>query len=177
MNLLLAYRSYKELILNGEIQSKTEGEFLFVDIRGNVTGDMLVFVGPKSPIAFTEPDILHLISIDKDLEMLSKEAFESLRQKFKGLTLLPVVLVWLFGIGLSIPYVFWKYEHICAVITGENILTGIWSLLPLIILVVTSYILSGTIGFSLLKYVISIVMWLFRMVRLIRNRKVKELQG
>lgn len=122
-------------------------------------------------------DMQLLISSDNKLERQQKAAFNSLRQKLDGLTFIPQMLVWFFCIIVSIPYVWWRYESIHAFITGENVLPGIKSLLPLILLGGSAILLNKTIGFGLLKYIISIVMWFSRLVRLIRNRNVKEVQG
>jgi len=167
-----AFRAYKELLQTGCIQSTVEGEKVFIDIRGNVSGDILVFIVPKDKIATNGEDIMKMISSDNNLNQLRNAAFESLKQKFKGITMLPERLVWLVNICILLFYAFWKFDVILALFAGEVGLAGIFSLSPLLILTVITPFLSKFFGFNLLKPILSVIIRLVKFVRLIRNRKV-----
>jgi hypothetical protein len=167
-----AFIAYKELFQTGGIQSIVEGEKVFIDIRGNVSGDILVFIIPKDKIATDGEDIITMISSDNNLNQLRRAAFESLRHKFIGLTMLPEKLVWLVNICLLLIYAYWKSDTILSLFAGEVSIAGIFSLSPLVILTVITPFLSKFFGFSLFKPILSVIIRLVKVVRRIRNRKV-----
>lgn len=177
MNFIQAFLTYKELIKTGEIQSTAEGEHIFIDVRGNVTGDILVFICPKNKVASPGVDIIELINSDNKLEQQQQVAFKSLQEKFDGLTSLPERLVRLIIFGMSLLYVWWKSDTLYALFTGRVHLVEILSLLPLIVVLVITPILGKIFGFSLLKPALTIFIWAIRLIRKIRNRLVKESQG
>jgi hypothetical protein len=172
-----AFSAYKELLQTGGIQSIVEGEKVYIDIRGNVSGDILVFIVPKVKIASDGEDIIKMISSDNDLNQLRSAAFESLRCKFIGLTMLPESLVWLVNICILLIYAYWKFDSILALFAGEVSIAGIFSLSPLLILTVITPFLSKFFGFNLLKPILSVIIRLVKIIRLIRNRKIGDSQG
>jgi hypothetical protein len=172
-----AFGAYKELLQTGGIQSTVEGEKVFIDIRGNVSGDILVFIIPKDKIAIDREDIMNMISSDNNLNQLRSAAFESLRQKFEGITILPERLVWLVNICILLFYAYWKFDTILALFSGEVSVAGIFSLSPLLILTVITPFLSKYFGFNLLKPILSVIIRLVKIIRLIRNRKIGDSQG
>lgn len=174
---LQAFRAYRELIHSGGIQSTAEGENVFLDIRGNITGDILLFIVPKNKIAADGIDIIELIRSDKTLEQERKVVVESFRQKFKGLSLLPESLVWMLGISFSIIYTYWNFDSILTLFSGKWGVSGILSLLPLLLLSVVTPVLGKYFGFNLLKPILAFISLMNRLIRLIRNRKVEESQG
>lgn len=171
---LQALKAYKELIHSGGIQSTAEGENVFLDIRGNITGDILLFIVPKNRIAADGIDIVELIRSDKTLEQERKVVIESFKQKFRGLSLLPESFVWVLGVCFSILYTYWNFDSILTLFSGKS---GILSLLPLLLLSVITPLLGKYFGFNLLKPILAIISLINRLVRLIRNRKVEESQG
>jgi len=174
---LQALKAYKELIHSGGIQSTAEGENVFLDIRGNITGDILLFIVPKNKIAADGIDIVELIRSDKTLERERKVVIESFKQKFRGLSLLPESFVWVLGVFFSILYTYWNFDSILTLFSGKSGISGILSLLPLLLLSVITPLLGKYFGFNLLKPILAIISLIHRLVRLIRNRKVEESQG
>jgi len=174
---LQALQAYRELIHSGGIQSTAESENVFIDIRGNITGDILLFIVPKNKIAANGIDIVELIRSDTTLEQERIVVIESFRQKFKGLTLIPESLVWMLGISFSIIYTYWNFDSILTLFSGKWGVSGILSLLPLLLLSVITPLLGKYFGFNLLKPILAIISSIYRLIRLIRNRKVEESQG
>ncbi len=174
---LQAFRAYRELIHSGGIQSTAESENVFLDIRGNITGDILIFIVPKNIIAEDGIGIMELIRSDKTLEQERRVVIESFSQKFKGLSLLPESLVWVLGISFSILYTYWKFDNIVALFSGNWGVSEILSLLPLFLLSVITPLLGKYFGFNLLKPILAIISWISKLIRLFRNRKVEESQG
>lgn len=175
-NISKSFSSYRELILTGELRSTAEGEYLFLDIRRNITGDVLVFICPKNKISTNDFDISGLINSDNKLLQQRQIVFQLLKEKFNGLIFLPESLVWLLGIGIAMLYAWWKSDSISALFTGQIYLAEILSILPLIVVFVITPVLGRQMGFILLKPLITIVMWAARLVRFIRNRKVHKMQ-
>ena len=174
---LQAFQAYKELINSGGIQSSAEGENVFLHLRGNITGDILLFIVPKKKIAEDGIYIMELIRSDKTLEQERSVVIESFKQKFKGLSLLPESLVWVLGIWFSILYTYWDFDNILTLFSGKWGVAGILSLLPLLLLSVITPLLGKYFGFNLLKPIFAIISSINRLLRLIRNRKVKDSQG
>jgi len=174
---LQAFQAYSELIHSGGIQSIAEGENVFLDIRGNITGDILLFIVPKKKIAADDKDIMELIRSDKTLEHERRVVIESFRQKFKGLSLLPESLVWVLGICFSILYTYWNFDNILTLFSGKWGVSEILSLLPLLLLSVITPLLGKYVGFNLLKPILAFISLMKRLFRLIRNRKVEESPG
>jgi len=166
-----ALGAYRELFRTGEIQATAEGENVLLDIRGNVAGDILVFIGPKNKAASDDADILELIQSDNKLEQQRKLAFNLLRHKFKGLTSLPESIVWIINIIISALYVYHSSGRILAPVSGTIDLNRILSLLPIIILAGITPFLAKVFGFKLLKPLISIIFWLVSHFRKALSRK------
>lgn len=173
-NISKSFSSYRELVLTGELQSTAEGEYLCLDVRGNITGDILVFICPKNKITTNNFDISELINSDNNLGQQRQIVFQLLKEKFNGLIFLPKSLVWLFSIGIAMLYAWWKSDSISALFNGKIYLNEILSIFPLIIAFVITPVLGRRMGFVLLKPLITIVMWVVRLIRFIRNRKVVE---
>jgi len=176
MNFSRAFKTYRELIKTGEIRSMAEGEYIFLEVRGNISGDILVFIGPHDKSTTAGVDVMELINSDTRLEEQRKVAFKSLQEKFDGLTSLPESFVRLFIIGIIILYVWWQSDSLIGLFTGKVNLAEILSLFPLIVVSLIKSFLVRTVGFSLLKPILTILIWSAKLIRMIRNRKVKELQ-
>jgi hypothetical protein len=171
-----AFGAYRELLKTGSIHSSAEGDRFMLNLKANVAGDILVVIFPKKKITTTDEDLIECIRHDSKLEQNQKAAFESLRLKFRGITLLPASLVGLINICISSYYIYVKYDSIRASFEGKVNLTEIWGLLPLIFLVVITSFYGKAIGFRLLKPLIFIIMRVIKLIRLIRNQKVKDLK-
>ncbi len=167
-----AIRAYIELLKTGGIQCKAEGEYVLLDLRGNLTGDILLFIGPRNNTVTAISDIYGLIQADSKLIMQRKAVFKSLSQKFKGLTLLPESIVWSINTGISAFYFYYASDSILANFGGSFDFRRILSILPLFILAIITPFLARTFGIKLLKPSLSLIVWIVKHSRKIRNRKI-----
>lgn len=174
---LQAFRAYQELFRTGGIQSTAEGEKVFLDVRGNLTGDILVFIVPKNKAVSGKEDINELIRSDTILEQQRRIVFESLKQKMKGFTLIPETLVWFINISILAWYANWRSGDILALFSGKIYTTEVLSFLPAFVYVVIMPFLAKKFGFNLLKPIITVITRVIRLFRFIRNKKVEESQG
>jgi hypothetical protein len=173
---LKAFSAYRELMHSGEISSIAEGEYICVDLRGNICGDILVFISPKNRIAEGE-NVLDFVLSDPKLEEQTKLAFSNFRLKLLGLTLLPTSLIWLLNIGISSLFLNRYYGIIHTSVARNGFVDGIIHILPVLILTVITVLYGKDLGFKILKPVFKIVTWLIRKLKWIRNKKVFESQG
>lgn len=169
-----AFSAYQELFKNGGIQSKAEGEKVLLDVRGNIAGDILVFIIPKCTTVLGEMDINDLIRSDHILEQQRSVVFESLKQKFKGFTLIPETFVWFINIGLLAIYANWRSDDILAIFTGKIYIAEVLSFLPAFVYIIIMPFLAKKFGFSLLKPIITVITRVIRVIRLFRNKKLEE---
>lgn len=167
-----ALAAYKELVETGGIQCTAEGKDVLLDLRGNVAGDILVFIGPKNNAVAANADIYDLIRSDTDLEKQSAAVFKSLRQKYRGLSLLPESLIWLVITSIAAVYIYFDLNKIAELLTGQIDFVGILNLLPLVVLTAVTPFLSKTFGFKALKPILSLVVSAIKYFRKVRNRKV-----
>lgn len=167
-----SFSAYLELIQTGGIRCTAEGEKIFLEITGNLAGDILVFITPKNSAVFNIADINTLIQSDTTLEQQRNIAFACLKRKFNGLTLLPESLVWI--LNFIIYLVFWLKSSgdILSVISGEINFTALWELLPLSVITLGTLIYSKTIGLKMFKPVLWITIQVIRFIRLIKNKDV-----
>jgi hypothetical protein len=172
-----AFSAYKELIETGGIQCTAEGEKVSIDIKGNLTGDLLVFIGPAYNTASPATDINTLLSSDSELEQLRKLVFKSLKQKYKGLSLLPESLVWIINIGLTALYISINSHRIYNLLAGETDLSGILLILPLVFFTAVTLFLGKAIGFKVMKPVLSLIVGIARFYRKLQNRNVEKQQS
>jgi hypothetical protein len=173
MKLSQAFMAYKELFQTGGIQCTAESENILLDLRGNLAGDILVFIGPKNNTLSARSDIYELIRSDSSLEQQREIVFKSLRQKFKGLCLLPESIVWLINIGISTFYIFLKSNRIFELCSGEIDLAGILTLLPIAVILAITPFLGKAIGLKILKPFLSFTLWIVKLSRKIRNPKIE----
>lgn len=171
-----AFSAYKELIQNGEIKCTAEGEYVLLDVRGNLAGDILVFIGPKNNSVSAVAGIYDLIQADSTLQQQRQLVLKSLSQKYKGLSLLPESLVWIINIMISTLYTYFNTNSILKLFGGEINVTEILNLLPIVILIVLTPVLGKTFGFKVLKPFMSFIVWVIRFFRKVRNRKVSLTQ-
>lgn len=87
--LRLCKTSYAELLKSGEIESKAVGEKVFVRLKANVCGDIMIFIGPNNEKEFTGNDVMQLIRNDNLIETQKEIALKTLLQKHEALTVLP----------------------------------------------------------------------------------------
>lgn len=172
MRFIQATRAYKELFETGGIQCKAEGDYVLLDLRGNITGDILLFIGPKNKTVTALADIYGLIQTDKKLIMERKAVFKSLNQKFKDLSLLPESLVWVLNIVISALYTYRISGSITAHLEEPWDLRLILTFLPLLIFAIITPFLAKRFGFKLLRPSITIIQWIarhFRKARIIKG--------
>ena len=167
-----ALSAYKEIIQTGGIICTAEGENVLLDVRGNLAGDILVFIGPKNNTVSTVEDIYELIQSDSTLIQQRHFVLKSLSQKYKGLSLLPESLIWLINIAISMLYAYLNSNRIFELFTGVTDLAGIINLLPFVIIAVITPALGRIFGFKVLKPIISFIGWIIRVFRKARNSKV-----
>lgn len=165
---------YNELIQTGGIQSTAEGNNVFIDIRGNLTGDVLVFIGPKKNNFSGLTNINELIQSDNLLEQQRGVAFNILKQKFNGLAFVPQSIVWLLNLGLTGTFLYFNWESIHKFLCGTYNLQGITSLLPATLLVLATPLLAKFFGFKIMKPVLFII---FRLVKLFRKKQNRNVES
>lgn len=167
-----AIRAYYELVQTGGIQCTAEGENVLLDLRGNLTGDVLLFIGPKNNDVASGGNIYELIKSDALLVQQSNLVFKSMKQKYKGLSLLPESLVWILNGIFFASYAAINSGRICRLFAGEIGLKEILAILPLAVVTVISPFLSKAIGFKVMKPVLSLVLGIVRFFRKKRNKQV-----
>ena len=171
--LLKSFKAVKEIIRSGEIQCTAEGEKICIRLSGNISGDVLVFIGPKTKIS-TGENIMDLIQSDTRLEEQSKVVFKTFRLRMEGLTALPNRLIWLINIVLSTFILSHYAEPIFSAFTRNDPVAGIIQSLPVIILTGITVRFGKTLGLKLMKPLFSVITRIIRFVRRMRNRKVSE---
>jgi hypothetical protein len=175
-NIVQAYKAYKELFQTGGISSTAEGDKVLLDVRGNFTGDIVIFISPKRKSESGKPDTMELVRTDGKLDIQRHVVLESLKQKFLGLTLLPKSLIWLINI-IIVYYTFFRlhFNSIFEMIKMGNYPTNVLSYLPFILPLLT-LVFGKFMGFKVLKPILSTIVWIVRQVRHFRNRKVKDME-
>jgi len=171
INFRQAFRAYIEIIQTCEIESMTEGENVCVHLRGNICGDILVFISPKNPVP-DGGDLISLLVADTKLQQRLQVGFKTFRQKISGLVLLPRIIVWVINIGLSAYFLSKYFQQIQASVTQNDLSSSLWNLLPLLIFTIITVFFGKTLGFVILKPVVRITTWIFRTKRQIRSRKL-----
>jgi hypothetical protein len=164
--------AYKELIQTGGIQCTAEGENVFLEIKGNLAGDILVFISPKNKNTLSLADLHELIQADNRLEEQRNFAFNSLRQKYKRLSSLPVSILWNINIVFSVLYTYLNSNKILELFGREIKSAEILTLLPLVFFTVITPILSKVYGLKILKPFLSLIINIIRFIRKIRNRQI-----
>jgi hypothetical protein len=165
-----------ELFRTGGIQTTAKGDKILVNIRGNMAGDVLVFIGPKEskPMAYAE--VLELVRNDTLLSQAGREAMNVMRQKYKGLAFLPLAIVWILNIVI-LYYSFYKpyFNSVCDLIRFGNYPSNFVSYLPLILPILTRF-WGKPVGFVFLKPIAFLVIKIIRFFRSVRNRTVEQMQ-
>lgn len=164
-------RAYYEIIRSGEIHSLTVGDKICLDFRGNLCGDILVFISPGQNLAAGE-DILSILSSDKSLQFQADIATKSFRQKLNGITLFPVFLAGILNGIFVLGYLSGRYEYICRMCSERDYYSLLTSLLYLIVPVAITLALRKSIGFSLIRFFIFIAKAFSRPIRKMRKQKV-----
>ena len=170
--LLQSISAYKELVQTGGIQCTAEGENIFLEIKGNLAGDLLVFIGPKNKNVTALPDIYELILSDSTLEQQRDSAFKNIRQKYKGLSLLPGRLIWSLNILISAIYAYLNSGRIRDIIYGDFSLAEIQALLPIAGITTITYFLIKVYGLKILKPFLFLIIKIVRFFRKAGNRKI-----
>jgi hypothetical protein len=158
-----AFGAYRELIRTGELKSSAEGEKVLITIQGSISGDILIFISPKSASAITE-GTTELIIADRGLAQQSRVALQIFRQKFNGLAFLPKSLVWIANITFSSVFINRFYIQIIEAFAQNNIKAGIWYSLPVALLMATSAFFAKDIGFMLMRPFIKVMIFLFKLI-------------
>ncbi|MFY9151878.1 MAG: hypothetical protein WAO52_07690 [Prolixibacteraceae bacterium] len=173
MNLYLtqAIRAYTELFQTGSIQSSVEGENLMLNLKANVTGDILICIGPKEKRRSNDPDLMELIGSDSSLHQMKEQAFKSLHQKLHGLILVPQGLVWIINFSFYISLYLLKSDQIKGLILLQNLSIQNWPFLMLILISTGTVLFGKTIGFKLLSSIFSGLFWVIRKIRWLRNKR------
>jgi len=171
--ILQSLAAYQELIHTGGIQSTAEGENIFLEIKGNMAGDILVFFGPKNKNVTALAEIYELIQSDSTLEQQRELAFKTLRQKYNGLSLLPARLVWGFNILISAIYANLNFNSLRELFCGEFSLAEIQALLPIAGTTAVTYFLIKVYGLKILKPFLFLVIKAIKFFRKVRNRKIE----
>lgn len=176
MYFLQSLSTYRELIETGELHSSAGSETINVDLKGNISGDILIFISPKKTVAFWT-DTLDMARADAQLQVHVNEAFKLFRNKFSSLTLLPTSLIWILNIGLSSVLISSFSGNIIEVFSGNDLLTGFSITLPVLLLTLLTAIFGKQLGFKLLKPVIAVITRIIRGFRWVRNRKISGKAG
>lgn len=164
-----AIRAYTELFQTGAIQSRIESDKLILNLKANVTGDILICISPNKKAIMDNSDVMELIRSDSGLYRMKELAFRSLNQKLNGLILVPQALVWLLNFGFYTGLYLLKTDQINELISQRNFQANNWPIL-IIFLVSTGTLLFGkTIGFKLLKPIFSAIGWVIRKIRQVKN--------
>ena len=164
--------AYRELIQTGGIRSTGEGDHVFLEINGSMAGDVLVFVIPRNKRVTTLPEIYELIQTDSTLPQQRDIAFKSLRQKYKGLSLLPASLVWSLNIVISTLYVYLNSNSVRGLFIGGLNLTEILALLPVAGSTTITYFLIKVYGLKILQPFLFLVIKGIKLLHKARNRKI-----
>lgn len=160
-----AIRAYMELFQTGAIQSRIESDKLILNLKANVTGDILICISPKSNSGLNTDQVMELIRSDTSLKDKKELAFRSLNQKLHGLILVPQALVWLIIIGFYSGLYLLKTDQINELISHHNFSTDYWPFV-IVLLISTGTLLFGkTIGFKLLKPIFSAIGWVIRKIK------------
>jgi len=172
MRFLKVFGIYMELLQTGGFRCTAEGDNVLIDLRGNVAGDILVFIGPNGKNSSAGTDIMELIRSDTKVEEQWKSVVISLKYKFKGIAVIPKVIAWLFNILiLYLLYSPLPFDRIFTVTDGKNTLTELIYRLPLLLPLFT-LIFGRKIGFSLLKPLLFVITRMIKLVRRIFTLKV-----
>lgn len=167
-----AFSAYKEFIKTGGVQCTAEGDFVLLDVRGNLTGDILLFIGPKNKTVSDATDIYELIRTDTALTQQHKAVLKSLSQKYKGISLLPKSLVWIIDTVILAVYADINSNYIREALAGGFNLKAILVLLPLVLIPIITPFLGKALGYKLAKPILSLITWILRFYRRIRNKQV-----
>ena len=151
------------------------GDNVCIELRGNICGDILVFVSPKNRIE--GGNITDLIITDTKLEKQVNLAFSNFRLKTSGLTLLPTSLVWIANIGISTVFLGEYSNAIYTSFAGNEFMTGIGNTLPVVVLTAVTVLFGKQLGSLIMKPLFAIITRIVRLVRKFRNRKVSEMNG
>lgn len=165
-----AFLAYKELIQTGGIQCTAEGEKVCLNIKGNLAGDILLFIGPANKSVLSGADIFELINSDLGLERQRTLVFNSLKQKYAGLSLLPESLVWITNAGISAFYGYTNSNKIFGLLSGDIDLAGIAYLLPLVFIAVITPFAGRAFGFKMMRPILWLVLQISKLFRQVRNR-------
>jgi hypothetical protein len=124
---------YSELLQTGGIQSTAEGEKVIINLKANVSGDILIFYEPKKNSEYNDIETMELIRTDYELEKQKVYALESLHQKFQGLIVVPKIIAGLISIVLSF-FVYRKSAEIYSLCNYNIDFVVIQNIFPLVIL-------------------------------------------
>jgi hypothetical protein len=162
--------AYKELIQTGGIECTAVGEKVCLDIKGNLAGDILLFIAPVNKAALAGKDLYELLRSDGELEQLRNVVFKSLKLKYAGLSLLPESLVWITNIILSVLYGYINSSKIVSLFIGEIDLAGMLNIIPLLIIAAITPFLGKTFGLKMMKPLLTMIIWIIKIFRKVRNR-------
>lgn len=161
--------AYTELFQTGAIQSRIESDKLILNLKANVTGDILICISPKSNSGLNTNQVMELIRSDTSLKDKRELAFRALNQKLHGLILVPQALVWLINFGFYTGLYFLKTDQITELISQQNFPTDNWPFLMMILISTSTILFGKTIGFKLLNPIFSVIGWVIRKLRWIKK--------
>ncbi len=160
-------RTYRELIHDGVIRSSADNEKIIVNLKGYITGDIQLCIGPKDGLQ--NPDWL----VDGDLQGVGNEALRLFRIKFESLRVLPLFLIFLLNSGGLLAYyrfIYLKSEAHSAILDSLNLNPDLQHLLILIIPAL-SIRFSQRLGSLILKAGIEVMYWIQKLQNHIKDRK------
>jgi hypothetical protein len=165
-----------ELFRTGGIQTTATGDKVLINIRGNLAGDVLVFIGPKDREKMAYEEVLELVRNDTSLDQAGREAISVMRQKYKGIAFIPLALVWILNIVI-LYYSFYKpnFNSVCDLIRLGSYPSTIVSYLPLILPVLTHFF-GKPVGFVVLKPFAFLLIKVIRFFRAASNKTVQDMQ-
>lgn len=137
-----------------------------------MVGDVLVLIIPRNKRITALPEMVALIQSDSKLPQQRDIAFKTLRQKYKGLSLLPASLVWSLNIVISTVYVYLNSNSVRNLFSGGLNLTEILALLPVAAITTITYFLIKVYGLKILQPFLMLVIKGIKLLRKARNRKV-----
>ncbi len=165
--IVIFFTTYFEVLRTGGIQSTATGEKVIINYQANVSGDILIFAGPRYKENSTTDLIEHvrnLILSDSILKQKNELALETLHHKLQGLMFLPKIFAVFVSVLLSL-LVYWKAAAIQAILNYQIDIVIFQKVVPLVILLIT-FIFKKLVGFKLIKS----ISWLINLLKRITIR-------
>ncbi|MHC1775011.1 MAG: hypothetical protein AB9834_06300 [Lentimicrobium sp.] len=161
-------RTYRELIHDGVIMSSADNDKVIVTLKGYVTGDIQLCIGPQP--GTENPDWLTEGAADE----AGKEALRLFRIKFESLRVLPLFLIFILNIGGIYGYYQLSGYYLKSFLPAD--ISGIFNPgnLPYVIIPLVSIYFRRHIGGFILKIGIEFMFRFHSLKNLIKGRKKPE---